>query len=117
MDYSELGTLGENAGVELHCLGHVALDLHLSVHEGILWLELAGEKLHEVVVEHDEGRVGFALLGEGDLSVAVFEVDGDDFGGVFLRLAELEVVDSTDFGDDCGTLRLELGSNFLENFD
>jgi hypothetical protein len=46
--------------VELHGFGHVALDLYLAVHEGILWLQLSLYKPGEIVVEHDEGGVGLA---------------------------------------------------------
>ena len=112
---SEFCTLWENAGVELHCLGHVASDLHLSVHEGILRLELAGEELHEVVVEHDKGRVGLAFLGKCDGTVSVFEIDGDDFSLVTLLFTELEMVDSANLGDDTSTLISEEWLDFLED--
>ena len=48
--------------------------------------------------------------------MAVLEIDSGDLGGVLLRLAELEVVNGTNLGDDGSTLRLELGDNVLENF-
>ena len=112
---SEFGTLGKNTGVELHCLGHVASDLHLSVHEGILGLELAGEELHEVVVEHDKGRVGLALLGECDGTVSVFEIDRDDLGLITLLGTELEMVDGADLGNDTSSLISEEWLDFFED--
>ena len=112
---SEFCTFGEDAGVELHCLGHVASDLHLSVHEGILGLEFAWEKLHEVVIKHDKGRVGLAFLGECDGTVSVFEIDSDNLGLVTLLFTELEMVDSADLCDDTSSLVSEEGLDFLED--
>ena len=114
---SELGSLGENAGVEFHGFGHVSLNFHLAVHEGVLRLQLTSEELQEVVVEHDEGGVGLALQAESDLSVSVLQVNRDDSRLVTLGSAELEVVDSTDLGDDGSALRLEERGHFLENFN
>ena len=112
---SEFCTLGKNAGIELHCLGHVASDLHLSVHEGILRLEFAREKLYEVVIKHDKGRVGLAFLGECDGTGTVFEIDSDDLGLVTLLFTELEMVDSADLCDDTSSLVSEERLDFLED--
>ena len=112
---SKFCTLGQNAGVEFHGLGHVALDFHLSVHEGVLGLEFASEKLHEVVVEHDECGVGLALFAESNRSVAVLEVDSNHLRLCAFILAELKVVDSANFGNNSCALCGEKWLNFFEN--
>ena len=78
-------------------------------------LEFAGEEFHEVVIEHDKGRVGLAFLGECDGAVSVFEIDCDDFCLVTLLFTELEMVDSADLGDDTGSLVFEERLDFLED--
>ena len=115
-NYSELGALGENAWVEFHCLCHVTLDFHLSVHEGVLGLELASKKFHEIVVEHDEGGISLALFAECNSTISVLKIDSDDLSSVALLGTELEVVDGADLGDDTSTLGGEEWLDFLEDF-
>ena len=114
---SELGALGEDGGVELHCLRHVAPDFHFAVHERVLRLQFALEELDEVGVEHDEGGISLALFAEVDGTVAVLEIDGDVLWLVGFLLAHLKVVHSAHLGDDAGTLRLKQGLDFLEDLD
>ena len=114
---SELGALGEDGGVELHCLRHVAPDFHFAVHERVLRLKFALEELDEVGVEHDEGGISLALFAEVDGTIAVLKIDGDDLGLVGLLLAHLEVVNSAHLGDDAGALGLKQGLDFLEDLD
>ena len=114
---SELGALGEDRGVELHCLRHVAPDFHFAVHERVLRLQFALEELDEVGVEHDEGGISLALFAEVDGTIAVLEIHGDDLGLVGLLLAHLEVVNSAHLGDDAGALGLKQGLDFLEDLD
>ena len=115
---SKFGALRQDRGVEFHCFGHVAFDLHLAVHESILRLQLALEKADEVCIEHDEGSVSLAFFAEHNVSIAVLEVDGNELGIlVALSHAQLEVVDGADLGDNTGTLRGEEGLDFLEELN
>ena len=87
---SELGVLGlilrrgrrEEVGGELGGLGHVALDFHLTLHEGDLRVELAEADCLEVAVRHREGRIGLGRLASLAHTLAVLKVNLVDESGL-----------------------------------
>ena len=75
-----LGNVGfswrwEQFGGELGCFSHVSFDLHLSLHEGHLGVELSKADCFEVVISHSEGGIGFFWLLGFHFSLSILEVD------------------------------------------
>lgn len=101
---------------------HVALDLHLSLHEQGIGLGLAGEQVHDVCLGDREGGVGSALLSFFNAAVAILEIDSPH-GGISvaaskhiipLLLENFELVDVTDLLHQLSTFLLEDGGELLE---
>ena len=94
---------------------HVALDLELALHEGVLGVEFAGEEVGGIVVEHGEGSVGLAFLAVLDGSVSVLEVDGPEGSGFALGRSDLHVVDVSNFLHGFCSLAGEEGFDLIED--
>ena len=74
--------------------GHVALDLHLALHEGDLWVQSALGDLFEVGVGHGEGRVCVLGLALRHGALTVLQVDLIyELGLATLLLRDLESKD------------------------
>jgi len=69
------GDSGEKLGSELCCCLHVALDLHLSLHECDLGVQFTQTDRDEVAVHHGKGRVCCALLSSRDGSLGSLQID------------------------------------------
>ena len=77
----------------------------------------AANETNEESIEHDKSRIGLAFFAKDDAAIAILQVNSDDLRIVTLLLAHLEVIDSTDFCDDCGAMLLELWLDLLEDFN
>ena len=91
---SEFSIFGEDRRVELQGLRHVALNFHLTTHKCSLALDFTGDQVHKVSVEHHEGAVWGAFRFEGDLTVAVLQVNSDDRWLVVFVGADFEVINT-----------------------
>lgn len=69
---------GEKVGRELGRLRHVALDLHLALHECNLGVQLAHAHCLEIVVRHREGRICIRRSAARGLALSALEVDRVD---------------------------------------
>ena len=62
-------------GIKLGGEHHLALDLDLSRHEGLLSVELAAGEVEEVSVGDDDGDVGLGVGAEGNGAVGILDVE------------------------------------------
>ena len=125
--FSELGRLvlghvlggggREKLGGELGVLGHVALYLHLTLHESHLGVKLAEADEVEVGISHCEGGVSSSRLAFLDGALAILEVDlVNDLNFAALGLGDLESIDSIDLGNEVLSETLtEVGEHHAEN--
>jgi hypothetical protein len=106
---------GEDVGGELKGGLHVTLDLELSLHECGLGVELSGEEVGSVVVNHAEGGIGLAVLAVLDGSLSVLEVNRPVAGRLSLGGSDLHVVDVADLLDGLFALAGEVGLDLVED--
>merc|ERR1740117_656934 len=91
--YSQSSIFWENLWLKLHGGLHVSSDLHLTLHECILSLQLSLGELHEISIEHNECSVSFNLRFSFDnCTVSVFQVNGESSWGSSLLLSKLESI-------------------------
>ena len=109
---------GEELGCELSGLGHVALYLHLSLHECHLGVKLAKADLLEVGLGHGECGIGGCGLSLLDGALSVLEIDlVDVLGLAALGLGQLEGEDGVNLGDNVFAVTLvQVGVHHAENF-
>jgi len=92
-------------------------DLHLTLHEGDLWVQLAQAHFLEVVIGHRESSVGFRGLSFLAESLTILQVDLVDerrLGPLLCR--DLEGKDGVDLGNEGLTVTLsQISCHHSEN--
>ena len=122
---SQLGILGhvlgrgrwEEVGSELGCFAHVASDLHLTLHEGDLWVELAQANCLEVIIRHRESSISFGGLSLFAQSLAILQVNLVDERWLSAFLCcDLEAKNGINFGNEGGAVATsQVSRHHVEN--
>lgn len=76
--------LGIKKSLQLHCLGDISLQLHLSLHEGLVWLQLSTSDQHEIRVLEVDLHLNALLLVMVDASRIRLKIINPLFYSFFL---------------------------------
>jgi hypothetical protein len=94
------GGWGEQIRRELSGLRHVALDLHFTLHESNLRVELAHAHILEISVSHSESGISVLGCTSGGSALTVLEINRVDEGWLGTLLgSNLETKDGGDLRD------------------
>ena len=106
--------LWEEVWSELHGGLHVSFDFHLSLHEGILRIELSFEQIECILIDQSERSISLSLFSFLDSAWSILEVDGPYLWLLAFGFSNFEMVDKSDFFDNVSSLLLEEGFHFIE---